>query len=64
VAVTPGVLHPSPHKRISSRDLKSPRASNGKGNVSYFYFLIFGTRQGWYGVYFFITTSVHISQFT
>jgi hypothetical protein len=22
VAVTPGVLHPSPHKRISSRDLK------------------------------------------
>jgi hypothetical protein len=37
--VTPGVLHPSPHKRISSRDLKSPRASNGKGNTSYFYFL-------------------------
>jgi hypothetical protein len=22
VTVTPGVLHPSPHKRISSRDLK------------------------------------------
>jgi hypothetical protein len=22
VVVTPGVLHPSPHKRISSRDLK------------------------------------------
>jgi hypothetical protein len=49
VAVTPGVLYPSPHKRISSRDFKSPRASNGKGNVSYFYFLNFGTRQGGMG---------------
>jgi hypothetical protein len=28
--------------------------------MSYFYFFIFGTRQGWYGVHSSITTSVHI----
>jgi hypothetical protein len=37
-------------------------ASNGKGNTSYLYFLIFGTRQGWYAVYSFIATIVYISQ--
>jgi hypothetical protein len=30
--------------------------SNGKGNVSHLYSLISGTRQGWCGGHFFITT--------
>jgi hypothetical protein len=40
------LLHPSPIKE-SRPEIKSPRASNGKGNASHFYFLSFGTRQGW-----------------
>jgi hypothetical protein len=39
------VLHPSPIKE-SRPDIKSPRASNGKENTSYFYFLISCTKQG------------------
>jgi hypothetical protein len=38
--------------------------SNGKGNTSYFYFLIFGTKQGWFGIYFFITATIHTLQIT
>jgi hypothetical protein len=49
VAVTPGVLHPSPLKE-SRPEIKSPRVGNGKGNTSYLYFLIFGTRQGGMGL--------------
>jgi hypothetical protein len=55
------ILPPIKESRL---EIKSPRPSNGKGNMSYFYFLIFGTRQGWYGVYSSIITSVHILQFT
>jgi hypothetical protein len=57
------VLHPSPIKE-SRPEIKSPRASNGKGNTTYLYFLIFGTRQGWYGVLSSITTNVHPLQIT
>jgi hypothetical protein len=32
----------------SRPEIKGPMASNGKGNVTYLYFLIFGTRQGWF----------------
>jgi hypothetical protein len=35
----------------SHPEIKSPKASNGKGNTPYLYFLIFGTRQGWFGVH-------------
>jgi hypothetical protein len=42
------VLHPSPIKE-SHPEIKSHRASNEKGNAPYFYFLISGTKQGWYG---------------
>jgi hypothetical protein len=57
------VLHPSPIKE-SRPEIKSPGVSNGKGNASLFYFLILGTRQGWFGVHSFITTIVYTLQFT
>jgi hypothetical protein len=59
-----------PHQYIlppikeSRPEIKSPRASNGKGNTTHLYFLIFGTRQGWYGVHFFITTILYTLQIT
>jgi hypothetical protein len=34
------VLHPSPRKE-SRPEIKNPRASNGKGNTTHLYFLIF-----------------------
>jgi hypothetical protein len=45
---TRGVTSFPPIKE-SRPEIKSPRISNGKGNVSHFYFLIFGTRQRWFG---------------
>jgi hypothetical protein len=38
-----------PQKKNLVPKFKSPRASNGKGNVSYFYFLIFCTGRGGMG---------------
>jgi hypothetical protein len=43
---TRGVTSFPPIKE-SRPEIKSPRLSNGKGNASRFYFLSFGTRQGW-----------------
>jgi hypothetical protein len=57
------VLHPSPIKE-SRPEIKDPRVSNGKGNASRFYFLVVGTKQGWFGVYSFIATIIYISQLT
>jgi hypothetical protein len=55
---TRGVTSFPPIKE-SRPEIKSPRVSNGKGNATYFYFLIFGTRQGWFGIYSFITATIH-----
>jgi hypothetical protein len=44
--------------------MKSPRASNGKGNTACLYFLIHGTRQGWFGAHSFITTIVYFTNYT
>jgi hypothetical protein len=63
VTVTPGVLHPSPIKE-SRPEIKNPRVSSGKGNASHFYFLSFGTRQGWFGAHSFITITIHTLQIT
>jgi hypothetical protein len=57
------VLHPSPIKE-SRPEIKSPRVSNGKGNATYFYFLIYGIRQGWFGNHSFITTVIQALQIT
>jgi hypothetical protein len=35
-----------------------------KGNASRFYFLSFGTWQGWFGTHSFITAAIHALQFT
>jgi hypothetical protein len=45
---TRGVTSFPPIKE-SRPEIKNPRASNGKGNTSFFYFLISGTKQGWFG---------------
>jgi hypothetical protein len=45
---TRGVTSFPPIKE-SRPEIKSPMVSNGKGNATYFYFLISGTRQGWFG---------------
>jgi hypothetical protein len=60
---TRGVTSFPPIKK-SRPEIKSPRVSNGKGKTTYLYFLIFGTRQGWYGAHSFITTTVYTLQIT
>jgi hypothetical protein len=60
---TRGVTSFPPIKE-SRPEIKIPRVSNGKGNATYFYFLISGTRQGWFGTHSFITTAIHALQIT
>jgi hypothetical protein len=45
VPVIPGVLHPFPIKE-SRPEIYGSRVSNGKGNASHLYFLIYRTEQG------------------
>jgi hypothetical protein len=51
-----------PPIKKSRPEIKSPRVSSGKGNASHFYFLIFGTRQGWFrGSLFYYNNYIHIT---
>jgi hypothetical protein len=56
---TRGVTSFPPIKE-SRPEIKSPRVSNGKGNASRFYFLILGTRQGWFGNLLFFLQQLHM----
>jgi hypothetical protein len=60
---TRGVTSFPPIKE-SHPKIKSPRVSNGKGNMAYFYFLISGTKQGGFGAHSFITTIIYTLQIT
>ena len=65
--VTSGMLQSFPLTEISSRYFgvtKPVGVSNGKGNMTYFYFLTSGTRQEWLGNLLLYYTVIQALQFT